>query len=166
MRATSVDIENELREVQGEADRLSLVLRRLGSQSLQPESQEAWEAAHVCASATEKVYTGCERVMARLASEVDGAPVTHAEGWHSALLRRMANPFPGVREPVLSAECQHALDRLRAFRHRARNTYGANLDLDIVLERAEEAVVAFGGFRDEVRAFPARHFASGGSDPT
>lgn len=45
------------------------------------------------------------------------------------------------------------LDRLRAFRHRERNTYGINLDFGIVVERAREAVEGFGIFRDEVRKF-------------
>ena len=34
--------------------------------------------------------------MARLATEVDGVVVPRSDGWHVALLRRMAKPFPGV----------------------------------------------------------------------
>ncbi len=90
-------------------------------------------------------------------------------GWHSALLRRMANPFPGLRgamisEAMISEECHRRLDRLRAFRHRERNTYGINLDFGIVVDRAREAVSAFAGFRDEIRAFLGRHPIDGPRD--
>src|SRR5262249_53423423 len=119
--------------------------------------QESWEAGHVCASATEKIYTGCERIMSQIAREVDSAPVAHAEGWHASLLRRMAHAFPGARKEVISDECYRQMDRLRSFRHRERNTYGTNLDFDIVVERSREAVAAFALFRSDVRRF----FASG-----
>jgi hypothetical protein len=126
---------------------------RIEAENLVPDTQEAWEATHVCGSAAEKIYTGCERVMARLAAEVDQTPVVHPEGWHAALVRRMANPFPGVRGPIISRECHGLLDKLRAFRHRERNTYGINLDLEVVVERGNEAVSIFYRFRQEVRAF-------------
>ncbi len=153
MHPVSVDVGNELGEIAQEAARLSLRLERVGLEHLEAGSQGEWEATLVCASAAEKIYTGCERVMARLASEVDSVPVAHSEGWHATLLRRMSHPFPQVRGPIISAECHAVLDRLRAFRHRERNTYGINLDFDVVVERAREAVEGFALFRDEVRAF-------------
>lgn len=48
------------------------------------------------------------------------------------------------------------LDKLRAFRHRERNTYGINLDFGIVVERGREAVAGFAMFSREVRAFFGR----------
>ena len=45
------------------------------------------------------------------------------------------------------------MDKLRAFRHRERNTYGMNLDFEIVIERATEAVTGFERFSSEVRLF-------------
>lgn len=153
MHPASVNVGNELAEIAQEAARLSLRLERVGTERLPTGSQAEWEAMLVCASAAEKIYTGCERVMARLASEVDGVPVVHSEGWHGALLRRMSHPFPDARGPIISGPCHGVLDRLRAFRHRERNTYGINLDFNIVVERAREAVEGFGLFRDEVRAF-------------
>jgi hypothetical protein len=153
MHPSFVDIENEFDEIGQEVARLSNRLARIDSDSPFPDTQEEWEAALVCASAAEKIYTGCERVMARLAAEVDQSPVVHSDGWHAALLRRMANPFPGVRGPFISKECYGVLDKLRAFRHRERNTYGINLDFGIAVERAHEAVSGFDVFCREVRAF-------------
>ena len=64
-----------------------------------PKADAAWRWLTVqgLASAIEKVYTGCERVMAMIATDIDGARVDHGEGWHASLLTRMAHPFPGVR---------------------------------------------------------------------
>ena len=93
--------------------------------------------------------------MQMIASELDGSKIDHAEGWHMSLLKRMANPYPGIREAVISAECYRALDQLRAFRHRQRHSYGLALDRGIVLERAAQAKEAFEMFRSEVAAFAA-----------
>lgn len=56
--------------------------------------------------------------MARLASDIDLAPVTHSDGWHAALLRRMARPYPGVRGAILSKSTFSELDRLIGLGHR------------------------------------------------
>lgn len=162
MHASFVDIENEFREIEQEAYHLGLALERHQVDTDDAKEQSAWELVHILASATEKIYTGCERVMSRIAQEVDGSRIGHGDGWHNALLRRVANPFPGVREAIVSQECYAQLDRLRAFRHRERNTYGLNLDLDVVLQRAREAIAAVHLFHQEVRAF----FAGQGGDGT
>ena len=160
MHPSFVDIENEFLEIGSEAEHLSARLERLDPFNPPADVQERWEATHVCASAAEKIYTGCERVMARLAAEVDGSAMVHSDGWHSALLRRIANPFPGVRRPIISKECYQVLDKLRSFRHRERNTYGINLDFVIVAERGRQAVAGFAMFREEVRTF-LRHDGQG-----
>lgn len=49
------------------------------------------------------------------------------------------------------------MDRMRSFRHRERNSYGGQLDFDIVLERAKESLTAFGLFRAEVEGFLERY---------
>ena len=153
MRATFVDIENEFAEIAQEVAFLAQTLAAWRSSRAEPGSHREWEFTHVCASAVEKIYTGCERVMARIAAEVDGSPVSHSDGWHAALLRRMANPYPGMRAAVISHRCHQDMDRLRSFRHRERNSYGINLDAGIVLERGTEALRAFDAFRSEVRSF-------------
>lgn len=156
MHPSFVDIENEFSEIGFEAEHLSVRLKCLDRFEPPADMQERWEATHICASAAEKIYTGFERAMARLAAEVDGSAMAHSAGWHAALLRRMANPFPGVRPSVISRDCYAVLDKLRSFRHRERNTYGINLDSGIVAERGHQAVAGFSMFREEVRAFLRR----------
>lgn len=153
MHPSYVDIENELLEIQAEVNHLSSYLNHIDHQNLPTDDQERWKSALICASATEKIYTGCERVMARLAAEIDKSHVMHVDGWHISLLRRMANPYPGVRGVIISNVCYLALDKLRSFRHRERNTYGINLDYEIVVERASESVITFANFRNEIKTF-------------
>ena len=110
MHATSVDVENEFAAIEKEVLHLARALARLDDSHPEPDGQDAWEASHVCASATEKIYTGCERIMARLASEVDNAAVAHSDQWHVALLRRMANPYPGVRPAIISSRTRETAE--------------------------------------------------------
>ena len=81
--------------------------------------------------------------MAFIAAKIDGNKVSHDEGWHITLLQRMHNPYPDARDALLSDDTYVALNALRAFRHRERNSYGTKLDPEIVEQRAEEAVEAF-----------------------
>jgi hypothetical protein len=54
---------------------------------------------------------------------------------------------------VISEETYKALDQLRCFRHRERNTYGLVLDAAIVVERAAQTKLAFEQFKSELAAF-------------
>jgi hypothetical protein len=135
-----VDIENELADIGNEVEMLSDGIAIFRRDDAHAEPAWSWLALQGLASGVEKVYTGCERVMAMIASDIDGAKVDRGEGWHISLLKRMAHPFPGVRDAVITEECYRALDQLRAFRHRERNTYGLILDAGIVLDRASRAV--------------------------
>jgi hypothetical protein len=147
MQAIFVDLENELREITEEAEMLKLALA--AHQVMKPKlpAHMFWLQVSGLASGVEKLYTGCERVMATIASKIDGSTVSHDDAWHLTLLRRMSNPFPGVRDSVLTNETYRALDGLRAFRHRERNSYGTKLDPEIVEERAAEALEAFELFK-------------------
>jgi hypothetical protein len=148
-----VDIDNELGDIAKESKMLADSVEIYRGSALGAEPAWIWLTVQGPASGVEKVYTGCERVMSKIAAEIDGAKVDPNEGWHVSLLKRMVHPFPGVREAVISEECFKELDRLRAFRHRERNSYGLVLDPEIVLERAVQASEAFEKFRSEVSVF-------------
>jgi hypothetical protein len=153
MQAIFVDLENELKEISEEAEMLKLALA--AHQVMKPKlpAYMFWLQISGLASGVEKLYTGCERVMATIAAKIDGSAVGHDDSWHLTLLRRMRNPFPGVRDSVLTDETYKALDGLRAFRHRERNSYGTKLDPEIVEERAGEALEAFELFKADFAKF-------------
>jgi hypothetical protein len=98
--------------------------------------------------------------MAMIATDIDGARIEHGDGWHISLLKRMAHPFPNVRGAVISEETYKALDQLRSFRHRERNTYGLVLDEEIVVERANQTGLAFKLFKSQLVAFAAKMSAA------
>jgi hypothetical protein len=156
MRGIFVDIENELSDIANEVAMLTEAVDVYRVESEQQSAAWKWLAVQGLASGVEKIYSGCERVMQMIASEVDGSKVDHTEGWHISLLKRMAHPFPGVRDHVISDNTFVALDGLRAFRHRQRNSYGLILDSQKVLERAGETKSAFEQFRADVRAYATK----------
>lgn len=155
MRGIFVDIENELTDIGREIEMLSSALAIFQGRSADVDPAWSWLAVQGLASGVDKIYTGCERVMAMIASDIDGARIEHGEGWHISLLKRMAHPFPDVRSAVISDETYRALDQLRSFRHRERNTYGLVLDTEIVVERANQTTLGFRQFKAELTAFTA-----------
>lgn len=155
-----VDIENELADIGKEVEMLSASIAIFERDAADADQAWSWLVIQGLASGVEKIYTGCERVMAMIASEIDSAKVEHGEGWHVSLLKRMAHPFPNVRDAVVTRPTYKALDRLRAFRHRERNTYGLILDAEIVVERAKQTEAAFGAFKTDLLAFADKMMGS------
>lgn len=152
MSAISSEVEGELEDLGFEASRLSEFVVGLDRQGLTEDTLNTWAATHTCGSSSEKLYMGMERIVL-LTTRVDGVSINRASSWHIGLLNRMGEPVEGRRDAILSAGLCAALDRLRAFRHRERNSYTADLRPLIVVERAEEALTTLSRFRDEVRAF-------------
>ena len=129
-----------LADIGREAEKLGIALKEIRATPQSLDGAMGWLTVQGLASAIEKIYGGCERAMAILAKSVDGQAIEAGEGWHRALILRMASPFGTSRPAVLSAETVAELDKLRSFRHRERNTYGSELRGARVLEIAADAV--------------------------
>lgn len=71
-------------------------------------------------------YSGVERVLKRIAVEVDER-LPRGESWHRDLLAQMKREIPGLRPPLISEETFTLLNDLRSFRHRVGNIYTFNL---------------------------------------
>ena len=65
----------------------------------------------------------------------------------------MFNPLSGSTRADRSEDTLALLNNLRAFRHRERNSYATTLDLEIVIERARDAIRAAGHLKDEMQPF-------------
>lgn len=153
-RSELIDAFNELLEVERETEKLQQAL----SSSTFPSgsgSAEEWIDVLGFASAVEKVYSGCERVLELISKQVDKQAISKSEDWHRQLLLRMRNEWPDVRPPVLSDETFRLLNDLRSFRHRQRNTYGSDLDSSRVAALAKEAILLPGMLRADVEALAA-----------
>ncbi len=148
------DVSRDLDVLRAEAGMLAAALARFGDAALGDDEALRWLAVGGIASGIEKVYSGMERLLRRLAAEVDGH-VPRDEAWHVTLLRRMASPLPGARDAVLSPHTLAMLDALRAFRHRERHSYAGDLDPARVLEIAAEVADAVAAFAADVDRFTA-----------
>ena len=107
-------VENKPRSI---GTRAVYLTARLGPSDQPHDLQKRQETVAVCVSAVEKVYLECEWIISRLASEFDGFPGTHTEGWHTAGLQRTANPYPELQNAVVSHKLHGQMHRPRAFRH-------------------------------------------------
>lgn len=83
-------------------------------------------AMNALASYLHQFYTGCERILERIAVTIDGSLPGGAFS-HANLLAQMAGAYPGVRPAVLNETLWHGLQEYLAFRHFFRHTYGYTL---------------------------------------
>jgi hypothetical protein len=96
-------IVEEFQSIELECEKLAAFLTAAGMALPPSDSQDYWMQTRVCAAAAENIYTGLERVMAKLVLLLDGESVAHQDGWHKTLLRRLSGPFGG-RQAVISTE--------------------------------------------------------------
>jgi predicted nucleotidyltransferase len=90
----------------------------------EPPSQFAMQAL---ASYLHQFYTGCERILERIAVTVDGGLPGGAFS-HANLLAQMAQELPGIRPAILNGALWLRLQDYLAFRHFFRHAYGYTLD--------------------------------------
>jgi predicted nucleotidyltransferase len=84
-------------------------------------------AMNALASYLHQFYTGCERILERIAVTVDGGLPGGAFS-HANLLAQMAHELPGIRPAILHGALWLRLQDYLAFRHFFRHAYGYTLD--------------------------------------
>jgi predicted nucleotidyltransferase len=84
-------------------------------------------AMNALASYLHQFYTGCERILERMAVRVDGGLPGGAFS-HANLLAQMAHELPGVRPAILNERLWLSLQDYLAFRHFFRHAYGYTLE--------------------------------------
>lgn len=96
-------------------------------------------------------YMGLENIFKRIAQEIDGTE-PQGKNWHTDLLQQMSTSRP-LRPSVISEKTADALTRILKFRHRFRNIYVFELELEKVVENAQEVCDIFEGLSTELDAF-------------
>ena len=97
-------------------------------------------------------YTGVEKVLQRIALQLDGdLPV--GPGWHVQLLRRMATPVDQMRPAVLDERLSQALGEYLRFRHVFRAVYGFELKRERLRELAAGLPEVFRTLEAQLRHF-------------
>lgn len=92
-------------------------------------------AHHLC-----RMYNAFEQMLLRVAKAFENN-IDDEQGWHTALLSRLATAIPGIRPAMIPAELKLPLRELRAFRHVFVHAYELELDpekLALVLKYARQ----------------------------
>ncbi|MBW1962887.1 MAG: hypothetical protein JRH18_23690 [Deltaproteobacteria bacterium] len=93
------------------------------------------------------LYTGCERILLRLISNIDGG-IPKSKKWHLELLRQATLPISEIRGPILSdKENYEFLSELRGLRHVIRNVYVYRLKRENLLRFGKLAVEFYPRFK-------------------
>jgi hypothetical protein len=75
------------------------------------------------------------------------------EGWHRALLRRMATEVPGGRPAILQQETAEALEPYLGFRHFFRHAYTFNIEWEKLQPLVEKVGETFERVRHDIEKF-------------
>ncbi|MGC8495147.1 MAG: hypothetical protein ACP5SH_25805 [Syntrophobacteraceae bacterium] len=78
---------------------------------------------------------------------------SHGEHWHRKLLKQMGQEQAGVRPAVLSDDSVKGLDEFLAFRHRVRNLYTFNLEVERLHELLQRLSPAWCKTRKDIGLF-------------
>jgi hypothetical protein len=143
------DVRKEIELAAAEARRLREALALFRKSAVLRAGPGRYLAVGGIASGIEKVYSGIERALRYLASDIDGHLQEGGE-WHKRLLTRMRTPVEGKRPRVISEKTFGLLDELRAFRHRERNLYASDLDVERMLEIARTIPAAIVAVKKDV----------------
>ena len=95
-----------------------------------------------CAYQLCRMSNACEQLSLRVAKAFENN-IDDEQGWHSALLSRLAIQIDGVRPALFPPELKAPLRELKAFRHVFVHVYELEIDPDklgLVLKYAREVV--------------------------
>ena len=104
------------------------------------------------ASIFHDLYTGIERIFAKIAAELNGG-IPNTPQWHADLLQDMSLNLEDVRPHVITGKLRDSLLPFLRFRHLFRNLYGFNLDPPRMAELNEAFSTVLDTFNSEMHGF-------------
>ena len=104
------------------------------------------------ASYLHQFYTGCERILERIAVTIDGGLPRGAYS-HANLLAQMARELPGMRPAVLNEALWLRLQDYLAFRHFFRHAYGYTLEWAKLQPLVVNMPTTLADVQEQLRAF-------------
>lgn len=120
LRRLVAELTGDISRLGQTADEMRAALREL------QEPKASRLALYGAVALLDTFYTGIEKALARIATELGGMP--EGPAWHRTLLEDMTLDLPRARPAVLSLETAKQLEAYLAFRHRFRNPYLFDLD--------------------------------------
>jgi hypothetical protein len=139
-------------EIEADLKDLAQLVREIEetARTLPPEPSHRDKAA--LGAFVHSFYNGIENILKRLAQEIDHS-IPIGEGWHRALLRRMATEVPGVRPAVLQQETAEALEPYLGFRHFFRHAYTFHIEWEKLQPLIEKVGEVFERVRNDLERF-------------
>ena len=141
IRRLKAEVESELTGLEALSNEMSAAPRQDDTYSLRARG-----------SILHDFYTGVERILVRIAAEVNGG-VPQAAQWHRELLRNMALDIPEVRPPVIDVDLVGVLGEYLQFRHVFRNVYGYGLEPERIRPLEDRMPETLSLFHDRTASF-------------
>ena len=150
-----LDIAIELTKINAEINKLQGAIAYHENDIDGENEIKKWMFESAGASAVEKIYSGIEKILTRIAVEIDGSKPS-GDSSHSVLLNRMGAENPGIRPAVISSESLDILHELRRFRRRERNIYGYMINTEKLEENIQKAMTITPIIEGEIEDFKSR----------
>ena len=141
------DIDRELRQLEGLMSECGEALKEIGAQPSLLEVRGIGSILH-------DFYSGIERILERIATELDGE-LPQGRDWHAQLLGRMSEAVESIRPGVLGPELAALLHPYLGFRHVFRHVYGTELRWERCSELAAGMGKVWSCFKGEMEGFKA-----------
>ncbi len=131
--------------------RVALEANRAAIERFARRDQVGYEA---CAHHLSRMFNVFEQMALRVAKVFENN-IDDEQGWHGALLKRLALAIPGVRPALIPPELKLPLNELKAFRHVIVHAYDLQLDpekLALVMKYAGQVADSLPGMIDRFLA--------------
>jgi predicted nucleotidyltransferase len=142
-------IADERRKIERTVEEIKTRLQKMVSAS----GEDLEDIKDLVAMRLSVFYTGVENIFKRVAKEID-MDEPQGENWHKDLLQQMSTSHP-LRPSVISTKTAAALTLILKFRHRLRNIYVFELEIEKTVENAQQVCDIFDGLSIELDVFIA-----------
>ena len=140
-------IADERRKIERTVEEIKVRLQKMESAS----AEDLVDLKDLVAMRLPVFYIGIENIFKRIAEEID-MDEPQGKNWHTDLLQQMPRPRAS-RPSVISEKTATALTHILKFRHRFRNIYVFELEIEKTVENAQQACDIFDGLSTELDVF-------------
>ncbi len=142
-------ITDERRKIERTVEEIKTRLQKMVSAS----GEDLGDLKDLVAMRLPVFYMGVENIFKRVAQEID-MDEPQGKNWHKDLLQQMSTSHP-LRPSVISAKTAAALTLILKFRHRLRNIYVFELEIEKTVENAQQVCDIFDSLSIELDVFIA-----------
>ena len=140
-------IADEHSKIERTVEEIKVRLQKMKSAS----AEELIDLKDLVAMRLSVFYMGIENIFKRVAQEID-MDEPQGKNWHTDLLQQMSTSRAS-RPSVISEKTAAALTLILKFRHRVRNIYVFELEIEKTVENAQQVCDIFDGLSTELDMF-------------